>query len=446
MKTINSVFRYLSIFPVFCLAIAAAQGQRMPERRRAMPDFVFTDMSNYRKQQATLADFRGRWLILDFWSTRCTACILSFPKLNALQQRFSGAIQIVLVGKNDQRYNGHIRSLYERLRVRQQLDLVAAFDSVVFEQWNIRTVPRAIIVNPDGVVEAVTTGASITEDNIRALLEGKQVEFPLPPELAYDRAGNPSPEAMGSSAANGQLIAGSGISRWAPGDHPYPFAHIRPAEDSPAITANRVSLEQLYRLAFAGAISWIPGDSQYGLVYPFLSLETADTSWFRHDYNTGQNLFNYRFRLTGRTLDHPALREILKRDLQRAFGYRACVERRSVPVWVLTAGKDAEARLRPDRKQRPSGKADEGLHSAITGFSKHEYPFPKLLHSLTRYLQANEPPYFDETGITGQVDVVINALLTDRDEIQRELRKYDLYLTKGMKEMDVIVIRDFVGK
>ena len=47
----------------------------------------------------------------------------------------------------------------------------------------------------------------------------------------------------------------------------------------------------------------------------------------------------------------------------------------------------------------------------------------------------------NETGIQGNIDITMDALLTDRNQVIRELRKNGLDLVKGTRVMKVLVIR-----
>jgi thiol-disulfide isomerase/thioredoxin len=46
-----------------------------------MPDFVLTHIEHFRTSSASLNEFKGRWLVLDFWHEYCSGCIAAFPKI-----------------------------------------------------------------------------------------------------------------------------------------------------------------------------------------------------------------------------------------------------------------------------------------------------------------------------------------------------------------------------
>jgi len=64
--------------------IAAVQVASSPNR---LPDLVFDDASGGRK---TLADWRGRTVLLNLWATWCVPCRKEMPALAALQKQLGG--------------------------------------------------------------------------------------------------------------------------------------------------------------------------------------------------------------------------------------------------------------------------------------------------------------------------------------------------------------------
>lgn len=62
-----------------------------------VPDSRFTTVLNHSSQTAKLSDFKGRLVILDFWSTRCGSCLHAFPKMDSLQKAFCNNLKVLLV-------------------------------------------------------------------------------------------------------------------------------------------------------------------------------------------------------------------------------------------------------------------------------------------------------------------------------------------------------------
>lgn len=55
--------------------------------RRAVPDVAFEDAAGRKR---TLADFRGRVVLLNLWATWCSPCRAEMPTLDRLQSRLGG--------------------------------------------------------------------------------------------------------------------------------------------------------------------------------------------------------------------------------------------------------------------------------------------------------------------------------------------------------------------
>jgi len=60
------------------------------------PQFTRTGLDG---KPVTLA--RGRLVLLDFWASWCTPCIVELPHLIALQKRYAGKLQIIGVSMDD---------------------------------------------------------------------------------------------------------------------------------------------------------------------------------------------------------------------------------------------------------------------------------------------------------------------------------------------------------
>lgn len=63
----------------------------------AAPSFAFTDAKG---KKATLADFRGKPVLLNLWATWCAPCVKEMPTLDALAVREGDRLQVLTISQD----------------------------------------------------------------------------------------------------------------------------------------------------------------------------------------------------------------------------------------------------------------------------------------------------------------------------------------------------------
>jgi thiol-disulfide isomerase/thioredoxin len=161
------------------LTFSGAVAQQSPAYARVglpCPDLHFNEVSFYNRKKIAIADFKGQWLILDFWNRHCGTCIERMPVADSLQKNFKNQVKVILVGYTGSQYTHHpdnaIRVFYKDIRKRLHIDLPIAYDSIAFHRLAIGACPYIIIVDPKGIVRAVTT--KIESHDMMEFLAGRQ--------------------------------------------------------------------------------------------------------------------------------------------------------------------------------------------------------------------------------------------------------------------------------
>jgi uncharacterized protein (TIGR03435 family) len=80
------------------------------------------------------------------------------------------------------------------------------------------------------------------------------------------------------------------------------------------------------------------------------------------------------------------------------------------------------------------------LVMSVGGVTVKNHPFSRLTELLQHYLQ--RIIVLDETGITGNIDVVIQAQMNDVDSLNEALKKYGLHLHWENRQVLMLVIKD----
>ncbi|MDE1901912.1 MAG: TlpA family protein disulfide reductase [Alphaproteobacteria bacterium] len=117
------------------------------------PSFLFTGRDG---AQHTLADYRGRYVLLNFWATWCGPCRAELPTLDALANRLDAHKMVILPVAEDRDGDG-IAAFYAAHNV-THLPVAVDGDDLAPSLFNLKGVPTTLIVDPQGLIVARVEG------------------------------------------------------------------------------------------------------------------------------------------------------------------------------------------------------------------------------------------------------------------------------------------------
>jgi sugar lactone lactonase YvrE len=115
-------------------------------------------------KQLTLADFRGRILVLDFWTYGCINCIHMIPELAELERRFGGEVIVAGVHSGkfvNERVTANIARACERLGVHHPVLNDRQFRT--WREYAVNAWPTLAVVSPEGYVLGMQAGEVTAE-------------------------------------------------------------------------------------------------------------------------------------------------------------------------------------------------------------------------------------------------------------------------------------------
>lgn len=147
---------------VFCLLLTfTAFGQY--NNKQIAEDFSATDLNG---QTYNLADFRGKVVLLSFWSTRCAICQSEIPKLNRLSQKYDGkdVVFIGLSNENEMKINAFLKKNPFNFRLTPNSFGVLLKYADKDSEGNINFgYPAHFLINQKGEIELKKSGWDKTE-------------------------------------------------------------------------------------------------------------------------------------------------------------------------------------------------------------------------------------------------------------------------------------------
>jgi thiol-disulfide isomerase/thioredoxin len=133
-------------------------------------------------QQTSLAAQRGRWVLLDFWSSGCINCVHLVPVLHATAMRWHDVLTVIGVHSGKfpaERESAHTAHECARLGVVHPVVNDRHFR--VWRSYAVRAWPTLVLINPRGYVVAQHVG-EITAEALHAALAEHIGAEPQPEE------------------------------------------------------------------------------------------------------------------------------------------------------------------------------------------------------------------------------------------------------------------------
>ncbi len=106
-------------------------------------------------QPVSLADYRGRVILVNFWATWCPPCVAELPTLNAFYQARQ-AEGFVVIAVNDQETPAAVQAFVSE----NHLSFPVALDrnETVMAAYDVRALPVSIIIDRAGNIRTIHRG------------------------------------------------------------------------------------------------------------------------------------------------------------------------------------------------------------------------------------------------------------------------------------------------
>lgn len=127
-------------------AAAASLELSLFDQPREVPQIHFADAAN---RALTLADFRGKVVLLNIWATWCVPCRKEMPALDRLQERLGGDDFLVLPLSIDRAGLPAVRRFYEELGL-QKLGIYIDASGLASRAVDAPGVPTTLLIDRDG--------------------------------------------------------------------------------------------------------------------------------------------------------------------------------------------------------------------------------------------------------------------------------------------------------
>jgi uncharacterized protein (TIGR03435 family) len=373
------------------------------------PNLRFATVLNGSQPNLTLAQLRGKVVLLEFWATFCGPCLTAMPHLQELQRQFGGRLQVVAISADSPaRLARYLQARPSNLLFASVV--VAASDSLQ-QLFSYQLIPHSVLLDAEGRVAASTEPTYITAQVIEQVLKGQKINLPLKQDLVGQ---NPIAACFPATAATPPrflvqpaLRGVGGMTRTYPQD--------TSAFHNRRLTAINITLPELYRLAYGG-------------------LSSRRTLDLRPAKPTGSKSPPYCLDIIVPKGQETTLLPTLRQELAARFDLRATLEPHAKQVYLLRV---ADARKLPSAtgSRKPSSvAASEGTYQGTN----------VTLAEVAGYLESFglvELPVLLPSPTTARYNLEFSYQPEKPGDLLRALSDLGLTLEKAERPVEMLVLR-----
>lgn len=135
---------------------------------KSLPNIALPDTKN---KMVSLSSFKGKYILLDFWASWCPPCRAENPHLLQVLKQFSNKIFTLVSISLDNHKNYWLEaSIKDNITWTNLCDL-KGMESPIAKQLNILSLPRNLLIDPQGAIIAINLYGEDLENKLKEVLK-----------------------------------------------------------------------------------------------------------------------------------------------------------------------------------------------------------------------------------------------------------------------------------
>ena len=140
--------------------------QKLLKPGTTAPDFILPMPNGYRVQ---LAEFKGKYVLLDFWASWCPDCRKDIPAVKAMYEKYGKNVVFIGVSFDTDRDRWAKCVADNGMTWRQVSELKRMREAKIAQTYGVQWIPSMTLVGPDGKVVLSTVVLERMEKSLENL-------------------------------------------------------------------------------------------------------------------------------------------------------------------------------------------------------------------------------------------------------------------------------------
>lgn len=102
-----------------------------------------------------LADFKGKYILLDFWSSGCGPCIMALPEMREIQNQYKNRLTIISLSSDT-------KSRWTKASAEHEMTWINLSDlkqsAGLYAKYGVRGIPNYVLISPEGKIVKMWSG------------------------------------------------------------------------------------------------------------------------------------------------------------------------------------------------------------------------------------------------------------------------------------------------